>query len=87
MNLDEFRQMAIRYRLRSCDSLPIPGAARIITGNPRSDAFFHYMLVDNGVDMILKEEKRPVGFGVQWRLVDFKIVDEQKYMMFVLRWS
>ncbi len=87
MDLNKFRKMAIRYRLGGCDNLPIPSEARVITGNPSNDKFFHYMLVDNGVDMILEEEQRPVGFGVQWRLTDFKVVDEQKYMMFVLRWS
>ena len=87
MNLNEFRQMSIRYRLGHCDKLPIPGEARVITGNPRNDAFFHYMLVENGVDMILKEEQRPVGFGVQWRLTDFKVVDEKKFSWFVLKWS
>lgn len=86
MNLKEFRKMAERWRCDGTQHRPIPGEARVITGNPHNDAFIHYMLIDNGIKMILEEERRPTG-GVQWRLTDFKVVDEEKYMMFVLKWS
>lgn len=86
MNLREFRQMAERWWAANRINCPIIGAARVVTGNPNNDALFHYMLVDNGVEMILEQERRPMG-GVQWRLKDFKVIDERKFVMFSLKWS
>jgi hypothetical protein len=86
MTLKEFRQMAQRYWVENGTSLPIPGEARVITGNPNNDAFFYYMMADNGVEMILVPEQRPAG-GCQWHLTDFAVIDEQKFTMFVLRWA
>lgn len=86
MNFKEFRIMAERYWLENRMNCPIIGEARVITGNPHNDAFFHYMLKDNGVEVILEQERRPTG-GIQWRLKNFKIIDEKKFTMFVLKWG
>lgn len=86
MNVRELRKMADRYwRQNYHEDMSVLGQARVITGNARNDLFFHRMLVDHGVDLIFKEE---IGEGRrQWRLTDYNIVDEKKYMMFVLRWA
>jgi HD-like signal output (HDOD) protein len=86
MNVSELRKMAQRYWQESYrEDMSVLDQARFITGNLKNDLFFHAMLTKHGVEMILKEEVRE-GCR-QWRLVDYKVVDEKKYMMFLLRWS
>lgn len=86
MNVSELRKMADRYwRQNYHEDMSVLGEARVITGNARNDLFFHHMLVKHGVDLIFKEE---ISRGrCQWRLIDYTIVDEKKYMWFTLRWS
>lgn len=86
MNIRELRKMADRYwRKDYREDMSELGEARVITGNARNDLFFHRMLVEHGVEMVLKEE---IGEGRrQWRLTDYNIVDENKYLMFALKWS
>lgn len=87
MNLNELRKMAERYWKEAYhEDMSGLGEARVVTGNARNDLFFHRMLAEHGVEMILKQEHKPTG-GVQWRLTDFKVADKEKYMMFLLRWS
>lgn len=86
MNFREFRKLAEYYWRENRASHPIPGDARVITGNPHNDAFFYYMLKDNGVELILEQERRPTG-GLQWRLTNYRVVDEKKFTWFLLRWS
>lgn len=86
MSVSELRQMADRYwRQDYREDMSNLGAARVITGLARNDLFFHHMLIEHGVEFILKEE---VGNrSRQWRLEDYRVVDEKKYLLFVLRWS
>ena len=86
MNFREFRKLAEYYWRENRASHAIPGDARVITGNPHNDAFFYYMLKDNGVELILEQERRPTG-GLQWRLTNYRVVDEKKFTWFLLRWS
>ena len=53
--------------------------ARVITGNPKYDAQLHRILIDYGVEIELNIRSREI--------VSFSVVDEQKFMMFVLRWT
>ena len=86
MNVSELRKMTDRYwRQNYHEDMSGLGAARVITGLARNDLFFHHMLVEHGVEMVLKEDI--AGPRKQWRLTDYTIVDEKKYMMFVLKWS
>ncbi len=59
------------------DYWQLPPEARVITGNPRYDAQLHYMLVEFGVEVELDR------YGMK----DYRVVDEQKFMMFLLRWA
>lgn len=82
MNLTEFIRMIERYWLESYDKhTVVPPEARVVTGLARNDAFFHSMIVEYGVEMELQKE------GRGWKLVNYQIVDEQKFMMFMLRWA
>lgn len=56
----------------------LPPEARVITGNPKHDAQLHYVQVECGVE---------VELGKYLGIVDYRVVDEKKFMMFVLRWS
>lgn len=85
MNVRELRQIADRYwRQGYREDMSVLGQARVITGLARNDLFFHHMLIENGIEMVLKEDLS--GQHKQWRLTDYRIVDEKKYMMFCLRW-
>jgi hypothetical protein len=55
----------------------LPPDSLIITGNPKYDAQLHYVLVEFGVDVKLDK-----NHGME----DYHIVDDQKFMMFLLRW-
>ena len=55
-----------------------PPEARVITGKPVHDAQLHYVLVEYGVE---------VELGRNLGIVDYHIVDEQKFLMFLLRQS
>jgi hypothetical protein len=56
----------------------IPPEARVITGNPKYDAQLHYVFVEYGVEVKLDKNHN---------MEDYRVVDEQKFLMFLLRWS
>ena len=88
MNVGKLRKMAERHwRQDYREDMSSLSEARVITGNPHNDLFFHHMLIDHGVELVFKEEINQQTLNKQWRLVDYRVVDEKKYMMFVLRWS
>lgn len=55
----------------------LPPEARVVTGNPKYDAQLHYVLVEFGVEVKLDKNHA---------MEDYCIVDEQKFLWFVLRW-
>lgn len=52
--------------------------AQVVTGNPVYDAQLHYVLTEFGVEVKLDR---------QHAMKDYRIVDEQKFIMFLLRWA
>ena len=56
-----------------------PPEAKVLTGSYKSDGQMHYFQVASGLELELTKDFKDI--------VKCKIVDEQKYMMFVLRWS
>lgn len=83
MNLSQFRQMSIRYWNQQSDKhFSVSAEAQVVTGLSCNDALFHYMIVDNGVEMVLEQESVN-----RWRLIGYRVVDEKKFNWFVLRWS
>ena len=55
-----------------------PPEARFITGNPKYDAQLHHVLVEYGVEVKLDRDHN---------MEDYRVVDEKKFIMFLLRWS
>ena len=54
-----------------------PPEARFITGNPKYDAQLHHVLVEYGVEVKLDKNHN---------MIDYRVVDEKKFTMFLLRW-
>jgi len=53
--------------------------ARFVTGNARHDAQIHRILVEYGIELDLNHKLHSIE--------DYRIVDEKKFMWFLLRWS
>ena len=53
--------------------------ARFVTGNPTIDAQLHRIVVEYGLELDVDRRYQEVK--------NYRVVDEQKFMMFVLRWS
>ena len=86
MKVSELRQMAERYWKEAYhEDMSNLGAARFITGLAKNDLFFHHMLIDHGVEMVLEEQTN--NRTKWWELVDYRVVDEKKYLLFVLGWT
>ena len=86
MNASELLKMADRYwRQDYREDMSVLGQAKVITGLARNDLFFHHMLIEHGVDLVFKEEIS--NNHRQWKLVDYSVLDEKKFLMFVLRWA
>lgn len=86
MRFSELRKMAYCWWEESFNGdMSDLAQARVITGNGRNDLFFHRMMVEHGVEFVLVEE---LSEGRrQWQIEDYRVVDEQKFAWFVLRWS
>ena len=56
-----------------------PPEAKVLTGSYKSDGQMHYFQVASGLELELTEDFKDI--------VTCKIVDEKKFMLFVLRWS
>lgn len=57
---------------------PLPPEALITTGIQVYDAQLHYVLNEFGVEVKLDND---------YNMKDYRVVDEQKFMMFLLRWA
>ncbi len=55
-----------------------PPEARFITGNSKYDAQLHYVLVEFGIEVKLNRDHN---------MEDYRVVDEKKFTMFLLRWA
>ena len=80
MTVAELQAVLVRYWIESFRHNPVPllPEARVITGDCHQDSFLHHLMVDCGVDVELYKTHK---------VTNYKIVDEQKYMLFLLRWS
>jgi hypothetical protein len=56
----------------------LPPEALIITGNPKYDAQLHHVLVEFGVEVKLDRDHA---------MEDYRVIDEQKFTMFLMRWA
>lgn len=53
--------------------------ARFVTGNPKYDAQLHRISVEYGIELDVDPKYQEVK--------NYRVVDEQKFMMFLLRWA
>lgn len=81
MNLREFKTAVKKFWIENYGSYP-SGEARVVTGILNTDAMMHAMRVEHGVDMRLAQT--PTG---RWVFVNYQVVDEQKFTMFLMRWA
>ena len=56
----------------------LPPEALMVTGNPKYDAQLHYVLTEFGVEVELDRDHN---------MKDYRVVDDQKFMMFLLSWA
>ena len=79
MKPSELLTIAKKYWLTDYDhKKPVAPDTPVITGVARNDAIQHDMLINHGVELILNS---------YWRVEDYRVVDEKKFMWFLLRWS
>jgi hypothetical protein len=64
----------VGYKINHC-----PPEAKVVTGNQKNDAQLHYFETDSGLELTLTTDFRYIE--------KCNIVDEQKFIMFVLRWA
>jgi len=60
-------------------SWPITGQARVITGSPRYDAQLHRILDEYGIE--IEMDARLIT------IEDYRVVNEEKFAWFLLRWA
>jgi hypothetical protein len=60
---------------------PLSPEARFVTGNAKHDAQLHRILVEYGIEVQLSGRS---GYN---EITDYRVVDEQKFLWFLLRWS
>ena len=83
MNIAECRIMVQTYWRDSFRKCPLPsypeGAIPFKIGNLSQDTFLYHLEIDCGVYLEIS------GDDMEQRILDFKITDEKKYLMFLLR--
>ena len=83
MKPSELLAIAEKYWLTDYDhKKPIAPETPFITGVARNDAILHDMLSQHGVELILKQSQFR-----NWQLKDYRVVDDRKFMLFLLRWA
>ena len=79
MKTSELLTIVKKYWLTDYDhKKPVAPDTPFITGVARNDAILHDMLINHGVELILNS---------YWRVEDYRVVDEKKFMWFLLKWS
>ena len=83
MKPSELLAIAEKYWLTDYDhKKPIAPDTPFVTGEGRYDAILYDMLVQHGVELILKQ-----SHFRNWRVEDYRVVDDKKFMWFLMRWS
>jgi hypothetical protein len=84
MNLNQLHALAFKYFQLSNKKWFVPDVPDIasVTGEAVHDALIHEMLSQHGVELILKQNDRGL-----WKLSDYRVVDDNKFMLFLLKWA
>ena len=64
----------VGYKITHC-----PPEAKFVTGNQKTDAQLHSFEIDSGVTLTLTADFKDIA--------KYEIVDEQKFIMFILKWA
>lgn len=83
MTPSELLAIAEKYWLTDYDhNKPLAPETPFVTGQKRNDAVLHDMLVNHGVELIVTQ-----SHFRNWRVEGYRVVDDEKFMLFLLRWS
>lgn len=78
MDLDTVKQVAYKWSTKNSNLKPIGGDARFITGNYTVDSKIYHFEKASGIELDVS--------GIN-NITGYKIVDEEKFAWFMLRWS
>lgn len=78
MDLDTVKRIAYKWSTENSNLKPIGGDARFITGDYIVDSRIYHFEKASGIELDVS------GFKL---ITGYKIVDKEKFVMFVLRWS
>ena len=81
MDLNKLHALAFKYFQRCNKKWFVPDIPSV-TGEAVYDALVHEMLSTHGVELILKQNDRGL-----WKLSDYRVVDDNKFMLFLLKWA
>jgi hypothetical protein len=80
MNVENLRSMAWRWGVEVAPTITsCPPEARFITGDQSTDGKLHYFEQDSGLQLTLSADSTMI--------TDYQVVDKEKFVMFILRWS
>jgi hypothetical protein len=79
MDLELVRRLMVKWAVDEGTKTTFPPEARFVTGDHKKDGMLHHFQVASGLEVELTEDFANVE--------ECKIVDEKKFMLFVLRWS
>lgn len=83
MTPSELLAIAEKYWLTDYDHKKPPAPdTPFVTGEVRYDAILYDMLSQHGVELILKQSGHR-----NWKLEDYRVVDDKKFMWFLMRWA
>jgi hypothetical protein len=83
MTPSELLAIAEKYWLTDYDhKKPLAPETPFVTGQKRNDAVLHDMLVNHGVELIVTQ-----SHFRNWRVEGYRVVDDEKFMLFLLRWA
>lgn len=78
MDLDTVKQIAYKWSTENSNLKPLEAAARVVTGDYIVDSRIYHFEQASGIELDV--------FGIN-NITGYKIVDEEKFAWFMLRWS
>jgi len=77
INTEEFSKMVSKQWRKEKPPMHLPPEARFVTGHAVTDSHLHFLETKYGVRLILNRGK----------IEYYEVLDDKKFMMFVLKWS
>lgn len=79
MDLELVKHLMFKWGVKEGIKTTCAPEARFVTGNQKSDGMLHHFQVASGLEVELTENFTDIQ--------ECKVVDEKKFMMFLLRWQ